>query len=192
MKIEQIDNSKVVINLCSRDMEDYKLEYEQISFQNNHSRKILVRLLRLVCSKTGFTIADKTMFVEAVPHADGCTLLVTFVDNKKKKYKIKRPKECICFSFGNLENLIESINILYRENLFLQYGKIYFFRENYYFVFDFFPVPTRAKHILNEFGCRTRCSKIFLSRLKEAGKSICLKNPVETFGKAFAKDSLTI
>ena len=52
MIIEQIDSSKVLISLCNNDMEDYQLEFGTMDFENPHSKKILMRLLGIVCYKT--------------------------------------------------------------------------------------------------------------------------------------------
>jgi hypothetical protein len=52
MIIEQIDSSKVLISLCNNDMEDYQLEFGTMDFENPHSKKILMRLLGIVCNKT--------------------------------------------------------------------------------------------------------------------------------------------
>lgn len=189
MTIEQIDGAKVLIALGSQDMEDYSLEFESMSFKNPHSRKILSRLLKLVCSKTGLTMENRSMLVEALPYQKGCLILVTFVERnrKRKKYKIKKPKECVCFSFGDIETLLKTISLLYKARLCLHTSKVYLYGGRYYLVFDFMPLPQKAKHILNEYACVHKSTKIFLAKLKEAGKTVCEEKAVETMGKAFSR-----
>ena len=77
MTIEQIDSGKVMILLKNSDMKDFALEYSSLSFSDPHSRRILTRLLSLACSKTGVSAKNKKMFVEALPHKNGCLILLT-------------------------------------------------------------------------------------------------------------------
>ena len=91
MIIEQIDSSKVLISLCNNDMEDYQLEFGTMDFENPHSKKILMRLLGIVCNKTGLSTKNKQLLLETLPLDSGCLILVTFMDTKPKinKYRIK-------------------------------------------------------------------------------------------------------
>lgn len=187
MTIEQIDSSKVLIALCNQDMDDYQLEFSQLGFQNTHSKKILNRLIRIVCTKTGLSTENKKLLMEALPHQNGCLILVTFMEKRtsREKYKLKRPKESVCFSFEKIEDFLNSTALLYRENIYFHSSKAYLHKGLYYLVFDYYPIPKKAKRILNEFGKKQKCTKLLLSTLKEAGKSLCDKNAVDTIGKAF-------
>ncbi|MDD5795371.1 MAG: adaptor protein MecA [Oscillospiraceae bacterium] len=189
MTIEQIDSSKVLITLCSQDMKDYRLDFNAMGFSNPHSKKILNRLIKIVCTKTGLSTENKKLLMEALPHQSGCLILVTFIEKRplQTKYKIKKFGENICFSFENTENFMAAVSLLYKENLRFHSNKAYLFNGAYYFIFEHYPLPLKAKRILNEFGKRKKCTKAFLSAIKEAGKPICEKNAVSVMGKAFSK-----
>lgn len=188
MTIEQINSSKVLIALCNQDMEDYRLEFDSMDLENSHSRKILSRLIRVICTKTGLSTENKRLLLEALPYESGCLILVTFMEIKPKpaKYRIKKTSDCLCFTFDNTEDFLDCTALLYRENVFFPGSKAYLFNNLYYLVFEYYPVPKRAKIILNEFGKKQKCTRLLLSSLKEAGKVLCEKNAVETIGKAFA------
>lgn len=189
MIIEQIDSSKVLISLCKVDMEDYQLEFSTMNLQNPHSKKILMRLLDIVCNKTGLSTKNKQLLLETLPLESGCLILVTFMDTKPKinKYRIKNQQNSLCFSFENSESFIKAVTLLYNENIYFRSCKAFLFDKKYYLVFDRCPVAHIAKRILSEFGKRKTCSRMFLSALNEAGKLLCKSNAVDILGKIFCK-----
>lgn len=189
MTIEQIDSSKVLVALCNQDMKDYELEFDSMGFENTHSKKILNRLITMICNKTGLSTNNKRLLMEALPHQNGCLILVTFMEkhiSTRVKYRIKKPKETTCFCFEETDDFLKAISLIYKENIYVRSSKAYLFKKEYYLVFDSHPIPHIAKRILNEYGKRRKCTKAFLSALKEAGKTICEKNAVDTIGKAFS------
>ena len=93
MTVEQIDSSKVLISLCNEDLTEYSLRFDTMSFNDPHSRRILNKLLTIACGKTGIKQEkDKSMLVEAMPHSNGCLILLTMNHKKKKRtvYRIKK------------------------------------------------------------------------------------------------------
>lgn len=189
MIIEQIDSSKVLISLCNTDMEDYQLEFSTMDLENPHSKKILMRLLGIVCNKTGLSTKNKQLLLETLPLESGCLILVTFMDNKPKitKYRIKNQHNSLCFIFENSDNFINAVTLLYNENIYFRSSKAYLFGKKYYLIFDRCPVPHKAKRILSEFGKRKPCNRIFLSALYEGGKTLCKSNAIDVIGKSFCK-----
>ena len=189
MIIEQIDSSKVLISLCNNDMEDYHLEFGTMDFENPHSKKILMRLLGIVCNKTGLSTKNKQLLLETLPLDSGCLILVTFMDTKPKinKYRIKNQHNSLCFTFEDSDNFINAVTLLYNENIYFRNCKAFLLEKKYYLIFDHCPVPHKAKRILSEFGKRKPCSRMFLSALQEAGKMLCKSNAVDVIGKCFCK-----
>ena len=55
MTIEQLDERKVLISLGCDDMKNFDLEFENMSFYSEHSKRVLLRLLRLACMKAGLS-----------------------------------------------------------------------------------------------------------------------------------------
>ena len=100
MTIDKIKSNKILITLCDEDMRDFSLDYDTLSLYDSHSRKILMRILQIACFKTDIEIKDKRMIVEALPTVDGCMLLLTVEDKKRKKYRLQNGKKCSCYDVG--------------------------------------------------------------------------------------------
>lgn len=169
MTIEQIDPSKVIIVLGSSDMKDFSLEYSTLSFSDPHSRKILSRLLTLACSKTGMSIENKKMLVEALPHKSGCLILLTLKPKTKRRiYRVKKPDKCLCCIFENCERLIEAA-IAVGESL--PQNGVYYCNNKYYLVIEsnlaLYPLA-----VLEEFAHCYVCSRIAAAKVCEAGRAL--------------------
>lgn len=185
MTIEQIDSTKVLISLCTEDMHDFALKYDSMSFNDEHSRKILKRLLMLACNKTGIEVHNKTMVIEALPHESGCLILITLKNRKsgRRIYKIKDKNKLLCCMFESSENFLSAISSLYKLNIHYYGNSAYFFSGKYYIIFMNASLPRRAKAILNEFAKMSICTKTFEARLSESGKLIAKADAISTVGK---------
>ncbi len=189
MTIEQIDNSKVLISLCTEDMADFSLQFGKMSFHDSHSRIILSRLLSIACTKTGLAVEDKSLLVEALPHQNGCLLLITAVPKrtKRKIYKIKKSASLPCYCFKNAENLLSAIEKLNGGNSFYCGNCAYLYKDKYFIVFDYPALSIKTKMILSEFSTVCTGSKSFIARVKEAGKLLADVNAVEQIGNRLKK-----
>ena len=169
MTIEQIDPGKVMIVLGSNDMKDFSLEYSTLSFKDPHSRKILSRLLTLACSKTGMSIDNKKMLVEALPHRSGCLILLTLKPKTKRRiYRVKKNDKCLCCIFTDVERLIGASVALKNR---LSENKIYYYNDKYYLLVEdniaLYPLA-----LLEEFSDCYVCSKIAAAKVSEAGREL--------------------
>ena len=169
MTIEQIDPSKVMIVLGNNDMKDFSLEYNTLSFSDPHSRKILSRLLTLACSKTGMSIDNKKMLVEALPHKSGCLILLTLKPKTKRRaFRIKKPDRYLCCIFADVERLISAAAALKDR---LPENSVFYFNDKYYLLIE----KNLALHTLatlEEFSECYMCSKIATAKVREAGSEI--------------------
>ncbi|MBR2108572.1 MAG: adaptor protein MecA [Ruminococcus sp.] len=169
MTIEQIDPSKVMIVLGNNDMKDFSLEYNTLSFSDPHSRKILSRLLTLACSKTGMSIDNKKMIVEALPHKSGCLILLTLKPKTKRRaYRIKKADKYLCCIFPDAERLINASVAL---NGRLPENSVFYCNDKYYLLIE----KNLALHTLatlEEFSECYMCSKIAIAKVREAGSEI--------------------
>lgn len=169
MTIEQIDPSKVMIVLGSNDMKDFSLEYNTLSFSDPHSRKILSRLLTLACSKTGMSIDNKKMLVEALPHKSGCLILLTLKPKTKRRvYRVKKPEKCLCCIFSDVERLISASVALSKS---LPENSVFYYNDKYYLLIDK-NVALYPLALLEEFSECYICSGIAAAKVKEAGREI--------------------
>ena len=183
MTIEQLDESKVLISLCNEDMRDYKLKFGEMSFCSEHSKRILLRLLQLACSKAGVSFEHKTWLMEALPHNSGCLLLVTMIEKKRRKtYKLKRVKEHPCFVFESAENLLSAAENLQIRSISLRSNSLWLSDRKYYLIFDYPFVENKVCNILREYSRKFSYTPAGISRVKETGKLICSGNALSTIG----------
>ena len=167
MTIEQIDSGKVMILLKNSDMKDFALEYSSLSFSDPHSRRILTRLLSLACSKTGVSAKNKKMFVEALPHKNGCLILLTRKEKKRRVYRIKRSKRMLCCIFDDAEALLSAFSSVSDR---LPDSELWLFDGRYYLLTDSF--SGAETDLLGEFSRCYVCSEISASKILEAGKHL--------------------
>lgn len=183
MTIEQIDSSKVMILLGCDDMKDFSLEYETLGFSDPHSRRILSRLLKLACNKTGMSVNNKRMYVEALPHKSGCLILLTLTEkNKRRVYKIKKSDKSYCCIFKDVEALIGASIAL--KKFPLPKGSVFLQDKKYYLIIDTMPLSLYLMSALEEFSDAYVCSKTTCARIAENGKEL---GDIKEIGSYFKK-----
>ena len=187
MTIEQIDDGKVMIVLGKGDMRDFSLEYETLSFSDPHSRRILSRLLKLACTKTGLDTTDKKMLVEALPHKSGCLIVMTLTPKSRKRiYKVKQRDEVLCCIFDDVEALINA-GVAIGSDLYLPENSVYLYGGRYYLLLKNRPVSVYALVLLEEFSDTYMYDKISAAIIAEHGKPIAEKDAIRRLAKSFAK-----
>lgn len=185
MIIEQLDASKVLISLCNEDMKSFKLQFENMSFYSEHSKRILVRLLKLACMKAGVSCKSKTVLMEALPHQSGCLILVTMMETKKRKtYRVKKVAEKPCFVFDSTEEMLTGMETLYKGNFSMSSNSLWVCEDRYYLFFDYPSVQERVQRILTEFAFYKIFPQVEISRIKERGKLLCGESAVDTIGRS--------
>ncbi|MBQ7999957.1 MAG: adaptor protein MecA [Ruminococcus sp.] len=180
MTIEQLDTSKVLISLCSEDMENFQLRFNDMSFCSEHSRKVLLRLMRLACSKTGMELNTGAVLMEALPHQSGCLLLVTLMsESKRKTYKVKRFKEFPCFVFERAEEMLSCAESLGSKDISLHRNSLWLYNGRYYLMFDYPAISDVCRGLICEYAREIKSTAIILSRIRESGKLLCRDNAIE-------------
>lgn len=178
MTVEQIDSTKVLISLCNEDLTEYSLRFDTMSFNDPHSRRILNKLLTIACGKTGIKQEkDKSMLVEAMPHSNGCLILLTMNHKKKKRtvYRIKRNTSGWCCLFRNVDDFISCMENLSNKGETLYRVSAYLFCERYFLFIEQSRLPERITALLSEFGRLQRKETIFAKRLAEGGRQLFFK-----------------
>lgn len=183
MTIEQIDSGKVLIVLGRNDMEDFSLEYETMSFTDPHSKKVLARLLTLACVKTGICIKGKKMLVEALPHPEGCLILMTLrAERERKYYRIKRGSRNLCCVIDSAEELMNLCSALCRLKG-VPDSSVYFYDDRYYLVAESVLVSPFIMRVFGEFSSRVAVDNILAAKVGERGKLIAHGNAHLEIGK---------
>ena len=188
MTIEQIDETRLIIALCNEDMQVFSLDFDTMGFNDPHSRRILKRLLKLAGSRTGISVSDKTLVVEAMPHAEGCIFLITLVpkgEGERKKYKIKKPGGSCMYTFEKLEHFLCCTQHLYEAGFLFEGSSTYLYKDRYYLILTTGKsLPFKAQGILNEFSLEKATGKLTVSKIKEFGKVIAKNHTILRIGSA--------
>lgn len=182
MTIDKLTDNRVLIVLCKQDMSDFSLDYSRMKFDDNHTRRILMRIMRLACVKEGIEINGKSVMLEAINFEEECYLLVTINSKKQKKYRFKNSRSSLCYYLGNSGNFLDAIEQLYRQNVCCNHNSAYMYKDEYYLIFDYPSIPRKLRKVLSEYGNKGKNS-IITAKVKENGKQLCKQNAIAQIGK---------
>ena len=184
MTIEKLSASKVLISLCTEDMENFSLSISEMGLYNERSRKILMRLLELARKETGLGFSSKSVLMEALPVKSGCLLLITFADkNKKKTYKVKDVKGNSVYVFDNAEQLLSAAERLYYSYAENCENSLWLFTDKYYLIFSSPMLRKNLRKVLETFACCLHLKPVDISRIKEGGKKLSEGNALSLIGR---------
>ncbi len=181
MTINKLDGSRVLVVLGNKDMADFALDFKLMGFENAHSRKILLRLTRLACHKSGIDIRGKRLNVEALMMGDDCYLLVT-VQNRVRRYTLLRGGGS-CWRFSSVSNFLGAVEAAYRSRCRSSKSAAYEWNGAYYLTFDYPALPKALLRVLSEFS-DSRANALRAAQVREHGVLLCAKNAVECIGQA--------
>lgn len=185
MNIEKINSEKLLISLCDKELEEYNLTYEGLSFSDKCSKGVIEDLLIRAESKTGMKLNGKKLMIEAMKYDHGCILLVTIVNRHKRKiYSIKSRSNSYAFSFTCAEELLSCIEQLYRANERSKNSSILFDNRNYYLVLGNSIPSDGFMRITGEYAHSVQSGKITCSALREKCSVLAAENALEIVGSA--------
>ena len=180
MTINRLDGQRVLVVLGGKDMTDFALDFEEMSMTDAHVRRILLRLTRLACRKTGIGTGGKRIRIEALSVGEGCYLLVT-VQRQTRRYRLKRGGSC-CWEFGDVSAFLGAAEAAYRLPYHLAKSAAYTENGRYYLLYGYPAVPKTLRRTLSEFAEKTggtlRCAQI-----REQAKPLCTQNAVAVIGE---------
>lgn len=180
MTVNRLDESRVLVVLCSKDMSDFSLNFEVMGMDDAHSRKIILRLTRLACQRSGIDIRGRKVGVEALMMNEDCYLLVT-VKKPSRCYRLKRGSG-LGFRFPDSSALMDAMEAVYRERYFSNKNAVYELGGKYYLLFDYPAVPCGIRRILSEFADK-KGGALFCAAVKEQGTELCKRNAIEIIGR---------
>ncbi len=181
MTVDKIGENRVLIVLCGKDMEDFSIDFNTLSLDDLHSRKILLRILQLACMKSGIELRGRSVSLEALSLDEGCYLLVT-VEKHRRTYRMKKSGDCICYSLGASDNFLDTLEKLYRQNVCCNKNSAYIYNSEYYLIFDYPSIPRKLKRVLSEYGEKSG-GKLAAAKIKENGKLLCRQNAISQIGR---------
>lgn len=192
MTIEQIDSNKLLIILENDEMQEYSLNFEQMSLSDRNSREVLAKLLKAAGICKGLEISGKTLLVEAMSHTSGCMLIITVLSDYSKeeqhRYKIKKSRGAIIYSFDESESFLSAVERLYIGGYIFENSKAYYNGEYTLVMFYTDKIPLNAVAILEEYGKKELSGRINLARLEESSKIISDCHAILTIGSQLIRN----
>lgn len=190
MNIEQIGTDGIIISLCDRDMEEFDVTFESLSFSEEHSREVLKKLMYFASVKTGIRFNDKKVLIEAMRYDHGCILLMTVSERKQKRrvYRIKGRSQTYTFIFDDVESFIACIKTLYRILGKNVRSSAYLFGKHYCLVLHSAILEEDQINLVSEFFAKYKTGKLFPAILEEHAKKIASKQAVGQIGCHFCEN----
>lgn len=155
MLIEQVDETRLIILLSAKDLEDLGLTFAELDWQEAKCRAMMEALLQKAFEKTGFSAEGKRMLIEAAPGADGCVIVVTLMPQKetRKRYKRKEQPEVLLYEFETAEALLAAAARFSAQKDVPQEGKLVEIEGRYYLaLFALNPLTRAARALLAEYA----------------------------------------
>ena len=181
MTISKLSKHRVLLVLGGKDMEELALDFAVMSMENAHSRRVILRLTRLACSKSGVDISGKRLSIEALQLTDCCYILVT-IGLEPKRYRLKRIKRSgVCWRFDDCAAFLGAVEALYCCGFSKTENAAYEKGGAYYLIFKHYRLPKRARGVLSEFGMYAG-GALSCAQIREHGKELCGHNAVSKIG----------
>lgn len=182
MTISKLDGSRVLLVLGNKEMDDFALNFAAMNMEDAHARKIILRLTRLACRKSGIETHGKRVNIEALSMEEGCYLLVTVGRGGAQRYRRLRTGG-ICFCFDNCTAFLNAVEAAYRSRYYYRKTAAYAYQNGFALVFDYPGVSKPLHRLMNEFAGR-RGGPLLSAAVREAGKPLCEWQAVTVIGQA--------
>lgn len=180
MTINRLDGRRVLVVLGGDDMRDFALSEKAMSMSDAHSRRILLRLTRLACSRSGIDTRGKRLNVEALMLGEDCYLLVT-VKAPESRFRLKR-RGVFCYRFETAGDLLDAAAAAYRRGVRCAKNSVYEWDGAYYLIFDYPALPRALRGILAEFAEKCRGS-LTAALIREHGRPVCTRSALTVIGE---------
>ena len=182
LTVNNLGGNRVLVILCEKDMEDFSLDFDKLSLDDSHSRKVLLRIMNVACRKSGIEMKGRSVKIEALTLDGECYFLLKVKKKSRHTYRIKKSADCVCYLLGESGNFLDTMEKLYRQNVYCNRNSAYVYDNKYYLIFDYPSIPKKLKIILSEYGQKSG-GKLTTAKIKENGKLICRHNAILQIGK---------
>ncbi len=185
MNIELLDNKRVLIDLCTEDMQILSLKASPYTLCSPINRNILKSLIRIAQKKIGINTDDtSSVYVETMPYDGGCFILITVKKyHVAQKYKVlHKPYKCL-FLFNSCEDMLTAVKQLYIDPNKNYSATLILYKQQYYLlVYTTEKISTGVTVILNEYCKDSTNSRDSMEHILSNGKIICYKNTIKKIG----------
>lgn len=176
MKIEVIDENTMKVLLSRRDMERFRITFDELGGQNEGT----IRLLEEICAQSELEITRGRLLIEAFPYADGgCILYLNRMAPPRRRASFDTP---LVFAFDSLDTLTALA-----KRLESQYGHVilkdalYFMNGTYYLlIYTYFKMDAQLAHLLNEYGSFVGKGAVPSAMVKEHARELIPSDAAQT------------
>lgn len=107
MKIEQLSNTTVKINLSKSDMDEYDVSFDTLDSDNHQTKSMLIDLIEYIKEEFNIDFCYEKLFIEAFSNDDdqSCILYVSILGNKIKPNSNISSFKIIVAEFDDFESL---------------------------------------------------------------------------------------
>ena len=179
--VNKLADNRVLITLCNKDMTDFSLDFNSMSFNDNHSRRVILRIMQAACRRYGINVSGKRLNVEAMLFGDDCYLLVTV--SKKQSPHTYRLKSgfAVCYAVENAEALLALVKALYRKSVLSPKNAVFELNGKYYIIFEHY-LPLTLRRVLSEYA-KKKGGIVSAAQIREYGNPVCTRDAVAQIGK---------
>ena len=182
MNIERIDTARILVLLGEKDLEEYEITFESLTFSEMHSKEVLTDIIRSASEKAGIDFRNKKIVIEALKYDKGCMLLLT-LSKKRKIYRVRYYSKTYIFKFDSAESFLSCIKAVYRLKEEKMMSSAFLYNGMYYLVIN---TSSGLKEIymntFSEFCTGYSRGELYRAFLKEHGKPLKLHNAVKSIG----------
>ena len=92
LKIEKINKDRIMVTLTPTDLSDYNIDINALGPNSKELHSLLFNIMEAIRNETGFNPYNGQVVVEATPHSDGVTLVVSKMGANQAKIAIEEFK----------------------------------------------------------------------------------------------------
>lgn len=190
MKIEKLDDMRLIISLTEKDMKAFKIDNQNFDWSNDSSKSVIDKLLSDAKEQTGFVVDKHRLMIEFFPNGAGCVIMFTLLSKgskKRKIYKIKGSGEPFIYYFVTLEDLFCALNQLSKIQNYISESQIVYYDKKYFIIlYTHVGLTPSSSMILSEYGILYGYGKIKAARVCEFGKTIATKDAISQISPLFS------
>ncbi len=182
MTVNRLGDNRVLVTLRDSEMNDYLLDFQKMSLSDSHSRRVLLRIMQMALRRSGISVGERRVDIEAMQCGGDCYLLMTVVQKPSRHtYRLKRGSFCACYAADSAEILLQTIEKLRQARYLSAKSAVYTLNGRYYLIFDSI-LPDAYRRVLSEYTRKTG-GAITAARVREYGTPVCEQHAVSAIGK---------
>lgn len=195
-----INQNKLKVTFTKKDLQDLNITYDDINYDNDITKKIMVNILSKAKIATGFDTNNKLLLIEVFPdNDDGCIIyfsLLQDTDRKNNSYNqdeknVIKPNNAVLgscsFQFDNIETLINSCIRLFKIYGF-RIHKSSLYKMNTHYILSITTIDIndyKLIKMLKEYASLRSIDSLYQSFLDEHGILIIKDNAIDLIYKYF-------